>query len=128
MSNDNAAIKDENSPEYLNDLVVDAIQDIKGQNILKFDLRSVDEAPTDFFIICEGESSTQIKAISNNISKRLKSEIGVRPNHSEGMANAQWVLLDYFHTVVHVFYPETRRFYELEDLWSDAKITEYQNL
>jgi len=122
------AIKDVNSPEYLNDLVEEAIQDIKGQNILTFDLRNVDDAPTDFFIICEGESSTQVKAIAGNISRRLKSEISVRPNHTEGVSNAQWVLLDYFHTVVHVFYPETRKFYELEDLWSDAKITEYQDL
>ena len=110
------------------DLIVDCIQDIKGQNIVKMDLREVDEAPSDFFIVCEGSSTTQVSAIANNIEKRLKDEIGMRPSHSEGKSASTWVLVDYFNIVVHVFYPETRKFYEIEDLWSDAKTTEYQNI
>lgn len=124
-----AALKsNRNSIEALNDLIVDSIQDIKGKNIVKLDLRKLDEAPADFFIICEGDSSTQVKAISDNIYKRLKEEAGQRPEHSEGKQNAQWVCVDYFYTVVHVFYRETREFYQLEDLWSDAEFTEYTNL
>lgn len=120
----------ENNPvktEEMNDLIIDSIQDIKGKNILKLDLRKLDDSPTDFFIICEGDSNTQVKAISDNVYKRLKEEAGQRPSHSEGKQNARWICMDYFETVVHVFYREAREFYQLEDLWSDAEITEYTN-
>ncbi len=120
-----------NSPlpaEQLNDLIIDAIQDIKGKNIVKLDLRLLTDAPVDFFIVCEGDSTTQVRAISENIHRRVKEETGLNPAHVEGAKQAHWILVDYFNTVVHVFYPETRAFYELEDLWSDAKVTEYQNL
>lgn len=114
--------------EGLLDLIIDSIQDIKGKNILKLDLRKLDDAPADFFIICEGDSNTQVKAISGNIEKRLKTEVGQRPLHVEGIQNSRWICMDYFNIVIHVFYRETRAFYELEDLWSDAKFTEYENL
>ncbi len=118
----------EQSAQQLNDTIVDAIQDIKGKNIVKLDLRELDDAPTDFFIICEGESNTQVQAIAANIQKRLKQELQIFPSHVEGMQGSMWVLVDYFLTVVHVFHPEKRAFYEIEDLWSDAQITEYANL
>ena len=114
--------------EELNPLIIDAIQDIKGKNIVSLDLRKLEEAPADFFIICEGDSTTQVSAIAGNVIKRVKDELGVIPGHREGMSDSRWVLVDYFNTVVHIFYPETRQFYELEDLWSDAEITEYANL
>ena len=91
-------------------------------------MRHLDDSPTDFFIICEGDSNTQVKAISDNIYKRIKDEGNLLPSHYEGQQNALWILLDYFDIVVHVFYKETRTFYQLEDLWSDAIFTEYQNL
>jgi ribosome-associated protein len=112
----------------LTELIVDSIQDIKGKNIVRLDLRDIDDAPTDFFIICEGDSVTQVNAIADNIVRRLKEELDIRPSHVEGKQSAQWVLVDYFDVVVHVFYPETRKFYEIEDLWADAKHTEYQNI
>lgn len=114
--------------QELNDIIIDAIQDIKGQNIVKLDLRQLDEAPTDFFIICEGESNTQVRAIASNIQKRAKEELQTFPAHVEGADGATWMLVDYFTTVVHVFHPEKRAFYELEDLWSDAQTTEYADL
>jgi len=92
------------------------------------DLREIDEAPTDYFIICEGESTTQIKAISDNIHRRVKEELKIRPNHREGVTESKWILVDYFNTIVHVFYPETRQFYDLEDLWRDATFTTYEDL
>jgi len=112
----------------MNDIIIDAIQEIKGEHIVKLDLRSLSESPTDYFIICDASSNTQINAIADNIQKRLKNELGILPSHFEGKVEAKWVLLDYFYTVVHVFYPETREFYELEDLWSDAKITEFKSI
>lgn len=116
------------SVEELNDLIIDCIQDIKGKKIVKLDLRHLEEAPTDFFIICEGDSITQTKAICDNIYRRLKEETGLFPSHYEGQKHAKWLLLDYFETVVHVFHKETRVFYELEDLWGDALFTEYEDL
>jgi ribosome-associated protein len=109
----------------INDLVIDAIQDIKGKKIIKLDLRHIDDAPADFFIICEGDSTTQIKAIGSNIDKRLRDELKTAPYRVEGLQGAKWVLVDIFNTVVHIFYPETREYYDLEDLWSDAKATTF---
>lgn len=117
-----------NADQTLNHWIVDAIQDIKGKNIVKLDLRKLDDAPADFFIICEGESSTQVKAISENIFKKLKEKLNLKPNHTEGMDGSKWILVDYFDTVVHVFYPETRAFYEIEELWGDAEVTQYENI
>ncbi len=114
--------------EALNDLIIDSIQDIKGKNILLLDLRHLEDAPADFFIICEGESNTQVKAISNNIYRRLKEEARTAPLHIEGQSNARWICMDYFSVAVHIFYKEARTFYELEDLWSDAIFTEYENI
>ena len=128
MISEKEAPREELSSEELNALIIDSIQDIKGENIIKLDLRHLEEAPADFFIICEGQSNTQVKAISDNIYKRLKLEGNTLPSHMEGQQNALWILVDYFTTVVHVFYKDTRSFYELEDLWSDAIFTEYGNL
>lgn len=122
------SLKKDLSTEQLNEIIIDSIQDIKGQNIVKLDLRELDDAPTDYFIICEGESNTQVRAISERIHQRVKEETGAHPFHSEGKGHAAWICVDYFTTVVHVFYKEKRQFYELEDLWSDAKFTEYDNL
>lgn len=116
------------SIEELNDLIIDSIRDIKGKNIIKLDLRQLNDAPTDFFIICEGDSSTQVKAIADNINLRLKREENTLASHIEGMTSSAWVCMDYFNTVVHVFHPEKRSFYQLETLWSDAKLTEYASL
>ena len=114
--------------EELIETIIDSIQDIKGKRIVKIDLRGVEEAPTDFFIICEGESTTQVKGISDRIQVRVRDELGLTPGHSEGKTYARWILLDYFDVIVHVFYPEARFFYELEELWSDGITTEYENL
>ena len=128
MKRSEIADKIQQDTEELNPLIIDAIQNIKGKNIVSLDLRNLDEAPADFFIICEGDSTTQVSALAGNVIKRVKDELGVIPGNREGMINAKWVLVDYFNTVVHIFYPETRQFYDLEDLWNDAEITEYANL
>ncbi len=123
-----AVIRSSPTPvEEMNALVIDSIQDIKGKNIVKLDLRKLDESPTDFFIICEGDSNTQVKAISDRIYKRLKDEVGQIASHVEGTQSARWICMDYFNTVVHIFYREARAFYELESLWSDAVSTTYDN-
>lgn len=120
-----AAIKlneEQISTDQLKDIIISSIQDRKGENIVALDLTEIPEAPSDYFIVCEGESFTRVKAISENIQKTLKDNYQIYPNHTEGMQNAKWVLVDYFDVVVHIFHPETRSFYELEELWSDAKV------
>jgi ribosome-associated protein len=112
----------------MNDIIIDAIQDIKGKKIVKLDMRKIDDSPADFFIICQGDSTTQIKAIAGNIEKRLKDELNIKSYHTEGFIGAKWVLVDFFTTVVHVFYHETRDHYDLEDLWSDAIFTHYEDV
>ncbi len=114
--------------EELNHWIVEGIRDTKGKNIVQLDLRNLDDAPADFFIICQGDSNTHIKAISSSIHKRVKEELHTMPSHVEGVSNARWILMDYFNTIVHVFYPETREFYEIEQLWSDAETTEYADV
>ncbi|HRI01432.1 MAG TPA: ribosome silencing factor [Saprospiraceae bacterium] len=108
------------------DLIIDAAQDIKAKNIVQLDLTGL-EAPANHFIICEGESSTQIKAIANNVYRRVKEETR-RIGHVEGQIGAKWVLVDFFDVVLHVFDRDTRAYYDLEDLWSDANVKEFQNI
>lgn len=114
--------------EALNHSIIEGIRDKKGKNIVQLDLRHLDDAPADFFIICEGDSNVHVKAISDSVYQRVKEETFTTPLHTEGSMNARWVLMDYFNIVVHVFYPETRMFYELENLWSDAKVTEFAEI
>jgi ribosome-associated protein len=114
--------------EALNQWIIEGIRDKKGKNIVQLDLRHLDDAPADFFIICEGDSNVHVKAIADSVYSKVKEEIYAMPIHTEGSMNARWVLMDYFNTVVHVFYPETRMFYELENLWSDAKVTEFADI
>jgi ribosome-associated protein len=116
------------SADTFNDIIVDAIQDIKGKNIVKLDLRKLYDAPTDYFIICEGDSNVQVRAITDSIYRRVKEEKMIAPSHIEGGSQSTWIVMDYFDVVVHVFHRDTRGFYELEDLWSDAASTEYINL
>jgi len=115
-------------PNGLQDLIIDCITDIKGKKIVLLNLKALDDAPADYFIVCEGDSTTQVRAIAGNIERRLRDEIKLRPGHVEGTQHAKWICIDYFDTVVHIFYPETRRFYDLEQLWSDAERIEYQDV
>ena len=114
--------------EALNAVIVDGIQDKKGKNVVQLDLRKLHDAPADFFIICEGDSNVHVKAISDSIHKKVKETFFSNPNHVEGSQGARWVLMDYFDTVVHVFHRDTRGFYELEDLWSDGNVKQYEEL
>ncbi|MEM7102289.1 MAG: ribosome silencing factor [Bacteroidota bacterium] len=128
MSVDRDLIREELNTEALNAFLIERIQDIKAKDIVKLDLRKLEEAPTDFFIICEGESLIQVKAIADHIISEVKKHTGQIPNHVEGKTNSTWILVDYFTTVVHIFFKDTRKFYQLESLWSDADTVEYENL
>jgi len=105
--------------------IINAIQEKKGENIISLDLRKVNEAVADFFIICEAGSQPQVRAISEHIEQEMKKKCDEYPYRHEGMKNLQWVLIDYVNVVVHVMLTETRKFYKLEDMWSDAVTDEH---
>jgi ribosome-associated protein len=110
------------SDETIVDTIIEAIREKKGQQIVKLDLRELKNTVCDYFIICQAESTTQVNALAENIEKQTSLKLKVIPHHIEGRVNSQWVLLDYFSVVVHVFQTEFRNFYKLEDLWSDGKL------
>ena len=105
--------------------IINAIQEKKGENIISLDLRKVNEAVADFFIICEANNQPQVRAISEFVEMEMKEKCDEYPYRHEGMKNLQWVLIDYINVVVHVMLPETRKFYKLEEMWSDAVANEY---
>lgn len=105
--------------------ILRAIQDKKGEKIVSLDLRKIPEAAADFFIVCEASSTTQIKAICDEVEDRVKKDCGEIPYKQEGRQQLQWVLIDYVNVVVHVMHPEARRFYKLEEMWSDASSSEH---
>jgi len=109
------------SVKELNEILIKSIQDVKGHEIVQLDLREIEEASTDYYIVCHGESTTQVNAIASKIIKNVQLETGMKPVHFEGTGNATWILVDYFDTIVHIFYKDTREFYQIEELWSDAK-------
>ena len=100
--------------------IINAIQEKKGENIISLDLRKVNEAVADFFIVCEASNQPQVRAISDFVEQQIKEKCDEYPYHHEGKKNLQWVLIDYVNVVVHIMLPENRRFYRLEEMWSDA--------
>ena len=112
------------SADELAEIIVKGIQEKKGENIVQLDLRGLDGAVTDYFIVCEANSSTQVGAIADSIEKEVRETCGEKPWHKEGTENLEWVLLDYVNVVAHIFQPEKREFYNIEELWADAKIKE----
>lgn len=113
--------------QLLIDKIVASIQDTKGEDIMIFDLSKIENSVAETFIICSGNSNTQVSAIAGNIEKQVRNDLKERPWHVEGTENAMWVLVDYVSVVVHVFQRQTREYYEIEELWGDAKITKIEN-
>lgn len=100
---------------------VEAIQDIKGKKITVLNLDKIESAPAFNFIICQGRSTSQVAAIADNIREGLREKLNLKPYNYDGYKNSQWIVLDYGNLMIHVFMPEFREFYNLEDLWSDAE-------
>jgi ribosome-associated protein len=103
--------------------IIKGIEEVKGNDIDILDLRGIDTAVCDYFIICNGNSNTQVNAIVNSIQKLVSKELKDKPWHVEGTDNGEWVLMDYVDIVVHVFQKQIREFYNIEGLWGDAQIT-----
>ena len=108
--------------ELLLKSVINGIFEKKGQNVLKIDLRKLENRIADFFVICQATSTTQVSSISDSVEDTARIEAGEKPTHIEGLDNCYWVLLDYGNVLVHIFLEEYRSFYSLESLWADANI------
>ncbi len=113
--------KKEVATDQLITQIIRGIEEVKGQDIQILDLREIENMVCDYFIICNGTSNTQVNAIVNSVQKSVSKALQEKPWHTEGTDNAEWVLIDYVHVVVHVFQKHIREFYDIEGLWGDAQ-------
>ncbi len=120
-------IKNLVSPDALVTQIIAGIEDVKGNDITILDLRDIENTVTSYFIICNGTSNTQVKAIVNAVQRNVSKTLKENAWHVEGNEQAEWVLLDYVDVVVHVFQKHIRDYYDLEGLWGDAKTTVIQS-
>ncbi|MDP2160465.1 MAG: ribosome silencing factor [Flavobacterium sp.] len=107
--------------------IIKGIEEVKGNDIDILDLRAIENTVCDYFVICNGNSNTQVNAIVSSVQKTVSKELKDKPWHVEGNDNGEWVLMDYVDIVVHVFQKHVREFYNIEGLWGDAQITTIQN-
>jgi ribosome-associated protein len=112
---------------YLSELAIHGIQEKKGNDIVRLDLRNLKSSVSDYFVICHADSGTQVKAIANSIEDEIFKATGQDPWRKEGLEHAEWILLDYVDVVVHIFKTDKREFYGVEDLWGDAEIKYYKS-
>ncbi len=105
--------------------IINAIQEKKGEVIISLDLKKIPEAVADFFIICEANNSIQLRAISDFVEEEVKKKCGELPYRHEGRKGEQWIIIDYVSIVIHVMLHQTRKFYSLEEMWSDASVMEH---
>ena len=115
-------INQESTQDILGRDIITCIQEKKGADIVQINLTNTDNSVCEFFIIAHGDTGIQVKAIAGHIEDYLRKAHKIRPLHTEGYENAQWVLLDYNSIVVHIFQQETREYYKLEELWADAEL------
>lgn len=108
--------------------ITEGIQEKKGRDIVVADLTATDNTVCKYFVICEGNTPTQVAAIADSVGDYVRIHAGVKPTAVEGLRNARWVAMDYSDVLVHIFVPEDRDFYNLENLWADATLTEIPNL
>ena len=113
--------------EMLAEIIIKGMQEKKGIDIVKLNLSVIPNSITDYFVICQGSSRSQVEAIADSVQFEVKKAVGANPWHKEGRENSEWVLLDYFDVVVHIFQPEARNFYQLEKLWADAPREDFKN-
>ncbi|MFZ4262888.1 ribosome silencing factor [Sphingobacterium sp. HJSM2_6] len=113
--------------EMLAEVVIHGMQEKKGNEIVRMDMREVNSTLSDFFVICHADSTVQVNAIAKSVEDEVYKTLGQDPWHKEGQGNGEWILLDFIDVVVHVFKTEKRSHFRLEDLWGDAQVSSYQS-
>ena len=116
-----------NESAYVSELAIFGIQEKKGNDIVRLDLRNIFSSVSDYFVICHADSSTQVKAIANSVEDEIFKATQQEPWRKEGLEYGEWILLDYIDVVVHIFRTDKREFYGVEDLWGDAEIKFYKS-
>ena len=112
---------------YISELAIHGIQEKKGNDIVRLDLRNINNSVSDYFVICHADSTTQVKAIANSIEDEIFKATQQEPWRKEGLQHGEWILLDYVNVVIHVFRTDKREFYGVEELWGDAEIKSYKS-
>lgn len=107
----------------LQSVIIEAIFNKKGSDVVIIDLSDIESSPAPALIICQARSTSQVSAIADNIREETLDKLHIKPYAYDGYRNSQWIVIDYGSVMVHVFQPETREFYRLEELWSDGKVT-----
>jgi len=116
-----------NQSTYISELAIHGIQEKKGNDVIRLDLRNLNSAVSDYFVICHADSATQVKAIANSIEDEIFKATQQDPWRKEGLEYGEWILLDYVDVVIHVFRTDKREFYGVEELWGDAEIKYYKS-
>ena len=116
-----------NESTFTSELAILGIQEKKGNEIVRLDLRNINSSVADYFIVCHAESSTQVRAIASSVEEEVFKASKQHPYRIEGLEHGEWVLLDYIDVVVHIFKTDKREFYGIEDLWGDAEVKYYQS-
>jgi ribosome-associated protein len=107
--------------------IIEGIFEKKGNEVVRLDLKKLDQTICDYFVICHGDSNTQVESIAESVEYQVEKSTGQNASHKEGVKNSNWVLLDYSDVIVHIFQKDYREYYHLEDLWADARILKYQD-
>tara|TARA_A100001011_G_scaffold365513_1_gene417249 strand:+ start:40 stop:411 length:372 start_codon:yes stop_codon:yes gene_type:complete len=116
--------KNNSSVDVLITHIIEGLENLKGEDIQLLDLRTIENTPCDYFIVCDGNSNTQVNSLAQSVQKTVSIALKEKPLHIEGQENAEWILIDYVNVVVHVFQKHIREYYNLEALWGDAKTTQ----
>jgi len=120
-------VKQDQNDKILLDTIIEAIKNKKGKEIVSINLKEVENSICEYFIICTGDSSTQTSALASEIREKSRELANTSVDHIEGLSESSWVLLDYISIVVHIFLPDTRKLYQLEDLWGDGILTTHKD-
>ena len=111
----------------ISEIVIHGIQEKKGNDIVRLDLRNIHSSVSDYYVICHATSANQVKAIAQSVEEEVYKALGLDPWRKEGLQHGEWVLLDYVDVVVHIFKTEKRAYYGIEELWGDAEVQAYQS-
>ncbi|MBD1385278.1 ribosome silencing factor [Mucilaginibacter rigui] len=116
-----------NESAYISELAIHGMQEKKGNDLVRLDLRNINSSVADYFVICHADSATQVKAIAHSVEEEIYKAIQQNPWRKEGLEHGEWILLDYIDVVIHIFRTDKREFYGVEDLWGDAEIKSYKS-